>query len=73
VFFGDNHGREAGVGCRDADWARGNSAVTDVLLVSAVWVLGAVFADQNTPALGGILNQQGVGSSTRVMGYTNKI
>jgi hypothetical protein len=36
-------------------------------------VLGAVFADQNTPALGGILNQQGVGSSTRVMGYTNKI
>jgi hypothetical protein len=30
------------VGRRDANWARGNSAVTDVLLLSAVWVVGAV-------------------------------
>jgi len=65
VFFGDNHGGEAMVGRRDANWARGNSAVTDVLLLSAVWVLGAVFADRNAPALGGILNQQGVSSLTR--------
>ena len=50
------------VGRRDANWDRGNSAVTDVLLLSTVWVVGAVFADRNAPALvGGILNQQGVG------------
>ena len=66
MFFGDDHDREAAVGCRDANWARGNSAVTDVLLLSAVWVVLAVFADQNAPALGRILNQQGVGSSTGV-------
>ena len=63
-FFGDDHGGEAVVGRRDANWARGNSSVTNVLLLSAVWVLGAVFADRNAPALGGILNQQGVISST---------
>ena len=49
------------VGHRDANWDRGNSAVTDVLLLSNVWVVGAVFADRNAPALGEILNQQGVG------------
>jgi hypothetical protein len=27
-------------------------------------VVGAVFADRNAPALGGILNQQGVGNLT---------
>ena len=64
MFLGDDHGGEAVVGRKDANWARGNSAITDVLLLSAVWVLGAVFADRNAPALGGILNQQGVGSST---------
>jgi hypothetical protein len=66
VFFGDDHGREALVGHRDANWARDNSAITNVLLLSAVWVVGAVFADWNAPALGRILNQQGVGSSTRI-------
>jgi len=65
VVFGDNDGGEALVGRRDANWARGNSAVTNVLLLSAVWVLGAVFANRNAQALGGILNQQGVGSLTR--------
>ena len=64
LFFGDNHGGEAVVGRRDAYWASGGSAVTNSLLLSAVWVVGAVFADQNAPALGGILNQQGVGNST---------
>ncbi len=64
MFFGDDHGGEAVVGRRDANWAHGNSAVTDFLLLTAVWVLGAVFADRNAPALGGILNQQGVGSLT---------
>ena len=63
-FFGDDRDGEAVVSRRDANWAHGNSAVTDVLLLSAVWVAGAVFADRNAPALGRILNQQGVGSST---------
>ena len=68
LFFGDDHGGEAVVGRRDAYWASGGSAVTNSLLLSAVWVVGAVFADRNAPALGGILNQQGVGNSTSV-GY----
>ncbi len=45
------------VGRRDAYWASSGSAVTNSLLLSAVWVVGAVFADWNAPALGGILNQ----------------
>ena len=63
MFFGNDHGGEAVVGRRDTNWARGISAITAVLLLSPVWVMGAVFADRNAPALGGILNQQGVGSS----------
>jgi hypothetical protein len=59
LVFGDNHGREAMIGHRDANWARGNSAVTNILLLSAVWVVGAVFADRNAPALGRILDQRG--------------
>ena len=35
------------VGRRDANWARGNSAVTNILLLSAVWAVGDVFADRN--------------------------
>ena len=64
MFFGDDHGGEAVVGCRDAYWASGESAVTNSLLLFAVWVVGAVFANRNALALGGILNQQGVGNST---------
>jgi hypothetical protein len=64
VPLGDAHRREAVVGRRDANWAYGISAVTDILLLSAVWVVGAVFANRNAPVLGRILNQQGVGSST---------
>jgi len=67
LFFGDDHGGEAVVGRRDAYWASGGSAVTNSLLLSAVWVVGAVFADRNAPALGGIFNQQGVGNSTMCM------
>ncbi len=63
-FFGDDHGGETVVGRRDAYWASGGSAVTNSLLLSAVWVVGAVFADRM--ALGGILNQQGVGNSTSI-------
>ena len=48
------------IGRRDTDWARGNSAVTDILLLSAVWVVGAVFIERNALALDGILVQQGV-------------
>ncbi len=62
--LGDDHGGEAVVGRRDTDWAHGNSAVTNILLLSAFWVVGAVFANWNAPALGGILDQQGVGNST---------
>ena len=64
MFFGDDHGGEAVVGRRDAYWASGGSAVTNSLLLSAVWVVGAVFANRNALALGGILNQQEVGYST---------
>jgi len=63
LFFGDDRGGEAVVGRRDAYWASGRSAATNILLQSAVWVVGAVFADWNALALGGILNQQGVGNS----------
>ncbi len=62
LFFGDNHGGDAVVGRRDAYWASGGSAITNSLLLSAVWVVGAVFANWSAPALGGILNQQGVGN-----------
>jgi hypothetical protein len=65
LFFGNDHGGEAVLGRRDAYWASGGSAVTNSLLLSAVWVVGAVFADQNAPALDGILNQQGAGNSMR--------
>ena len=64
LFFGDDHGGEAVVDRRDTYWASGGSAVTNSLLLSAVWVVRAVFADRNAPALCGILNQQGVGNST---------
>jgi len=64
LFFGDDHGGEAVVGRRDAYWASGGSAVTNSLLLSTFWVVGAVFADRNAMALGGILNQQGAGNST---------
>jgi hypothetical protein len=64
VPLGDNHGGEAVVGRRDTDWAHGNSIVTNILLLSAVWVVGAVFANQNAPALGKILDQQGLGNLT---------
>jgi hypothetical protein len=64
VQLGDDHGGEAVVGRRDANWAHGNSAVTNILLLSAVWVVGAVFANQNTSALDKILDQQEVGNST---------
>ena len=50
------------VGIRNTNWACSNSAVTVILLLYAVWVVGAVFANRNAPALGGILNQQGVGN-----------
>ena len=66
LIFGDDHGEEAVVGRRDTGWASGGSAVTNSLLLSAVWVVRAVIADKNAPALGGILNQQGVGNLTSI-------
>ena len=64
LFFGDDHGGEAMVGCSDAYWASVGSAVTNSSLLSTDWVVGAVVADRNAPALGRILNQHGAGNST---------
>ncbi len=58
-FFGDDHGGEAVVGRRDVNWARGNSAITDVLLLSAVWVVGAVFVDRIALVLGRTMQSAG--------------
>ena len=58
-------------GRRDTYWASGGSAITNSFLLSAVWVVGAVFADRNAPTLGGILNQQRVSNSTVGGGQVN--
>ena len=47
VFWGDDHGREAEVGRRDADWASGHSTVTSSLLLSVLWAVGTFGADWN--------------------------
>jgi hypothetical protein len=47
VFWGDNHGGEAVVGRRDADWASGRSTVTSSLLLSVLWAVGTFGADWN--------------------------
>ena len=52
LFLGDDHGGEAVVGRRDTNWARGNSVVTDVLLLSAVWMVEVVFVDWIALVLG---------------------
>ncbi len=59
------------VGCRDANWACGNSAITDVLLLSAVWVVGAVFADRIALVLGRTMQLVG-GSVTQRGHYVSK-
>jgi len=46
-FFGDDHGKEAAVGRRDAYWASGRSAITISLLLSVLWAVGAFGADRN--------------------------
>ncbi len=58
-FFGDDHGGEAMVGRRDAYWASGGSVVTNSLLLSAVWVVGAVFADRIALVLGRTMQSAG--------------
>ncbi len=47
VFWGDDHGGEAVVGRRDADWASGRYAVTSSLLLSVLWAVGTFGADWN--------------------------
>ncbi len=47
LFFGDDHGGEAVVGCRDAYWASGRSPVTNGLILSVLWVVGTFGADRN--------------------------
>jgi hypothetical protein len=49
LFWGDDYGGEAVVDHRGANWAHGNPAITNILLLSAVWAAEAVFADQNAP------------------------
>jgi hypothetical protein len=49
LFWGEDPGGEAVIGCRDANWARGNSAITNILLLFAIWVVGDVFADRDAP------------------------
>jgi hypothetical protein len=45
VFWGDDHGREAVVGRRDANWASGCSTITSSLLLSVFWEVGTFGAD----------------------------
>jgi len=71
LFFGEDHGGEAVVGHMDANWACGNSAVTDVLLLFAVWVVGAVFADRIALVLGRTMQSAG-GSVTQRGHYVSK-
>jgi hypothetical protein len=52
LFFGDDHGGEAVVGRRDAYWASGGSTVTNSLLLSVLWALGAFVANQIALVLG---------------------
>ena len=52
LFLGDDHGGEAMVGHRDANWTHGNPAVTNILLLSAVWMVGVVFVDWIALVLG---------------------
>jgi hypothetical protein len=40
--------------------------------LSAVWVVGVVYTDQNAPALGGILDQQGVSSAVSTVTFCVK-
>jgi hypothetical protein len=49
LFWDDDHGREAVVGGRDANWAHGSSSVTNILLLSPVWAVQDIFADRNAP------------------------
>ncbi len=65
MLLGDDHGGEAPTG----------PPATPPLPISCyyplvgVWVLGEVFADRNAPAIGRILDQQGVGGSTLTHGF----
>ncbi len=47
VFWGEDHGGEAVVGRRDANWASCRSTVTSSLILSVLWAVGMVGADWN--------------------------
>ena len=55
LFFGDDHGREAVEGRRDAYCTSGRSAITNSLLLSVFWVMGTFGADRNVQHWGGVL------------------
>ncbi len=59
LFFGDNHGEEAVIGRRDAYWASGGSTVTNSLLLSVLWAVGAFVANQIALVLGRTMQSAG--------------
>lgn len=59
LFCGRHHGGEAVVGCRDADWARGNTAVTSSWLLLVERVAGAFVANQFALVLGRTMQSEG--------------
>ncbi len=63
LFFGDDHGREAVVGRRDAYWASGRSTVTNSLLLPVLWAVGALGADRNVQHWAEPRQSAGVGNS----------
>ncbi len=64
VFWGDDHGVEAVVGLRDADWASGHSAITSSLLLSVLWAVGSLVLIGMTGTRRNFHDQRGVGNST---------
>ena len=59
LFFGDDHGGEAVVGCRDAYWASGGSTVTNSLYLSVPWAVGTFVANQIALVLGRTMQSAG--------------
>jgi hypothetical protein len=57
------------VGCKDAYWASGRSAVTNSLLLSVLWAVGTCGADRNVQHWAEPQRSAGVGNST--IGTTN--
>ena len=59
LFFGDDHGKEAVLGRRDAYWASGGSAVTSSWLLLVERTAGAFVANQIALVLGRTVGRVG--------------